>query len=358
MPFPTQYQKSGSQSYSNADLKDRQKLGITTVPNEAQNVDYQDPYANEPSVDEILAGAKDFLGRPDVTNGMMPSHAPQGSTGANIPVSLRSLTDAARVGGSLGLEGVESSPTASWPVKGAAMLGKYAVPTYAVPLALSGLQQLIAPEADQSRISGAIDTAMGGGAAFATGKAALGALRRPLIDEALDPAAESVRETVNTARNYLQKGQADAYERSGNLVGTDITRAQASQRAGWPLGESEATTIRQKPQVPENRPLNVKRPASLDALQAELPQAEAPVAEAPAPKLARGGTRTPVRLPENDPRVTGFTNAYLNRYYAQQAQKGGFQLPARETVGQLRQGAAPQQSSLDALLQMIREGRQ
>lgn len=53
--------------------------------------------------------------------------------------------------------------------------------------------------------------------------------RTPVVESALDPEADTVRETVKTARDLKGKG---------------MSSGQAAQRAGWPLGESEEIPYR------------------------------------------------------------------------------------------------------------------
>ena len=123
---------------------------------------------------------------------------------------------------------------------------------------LAGLRKLLMPEADESRVGGALEAGLS--ALPAVGSLARGRhLKR--LREAIDPEAAVVRETVNTARQYLGEG---------------ATRRQAAQRAGWPLGQSTASTA--PPTVatpsPSRRALEqvTEGPEAMQALLARLNQ--------------------------------------------------------------------------------------
>lgn len=177
------------------------------------------------SADDLLASAHGTL---DSANQL--GAATHSADIASIPERMDSL--ASTVGSRPSLRQLTSSLSAAGlPL----MLGSFATGP-AAPVALTGgslmtapdiMRRLISPDADESRLGAVVE----GGLTALPGVLGLRSMAKAeaaaQAAEAASPAA-GVRNTVETARDYLTKG---------------ATRGQAAQRAGWPLGMSADVPI-------------------------------------------------------------------------------------------------------------------
>lgn len=225
----------------------------------------------EQSADQLIGDAQDSLGRADALSASaQPTDADHAAALARIRESIipptpaenvKGVTDAMKMAGSFGLEGIEKSPKAGPWTKGAAMIGKWAMPSYYPAVTASGVRQMIDPvrshsvmadpNAGETRLGGLGEAAMGeSGNLMSLAGEGVGAIKNSFAAKAaakaaIEGPADVVRETVSTAQGYKGAGQSTA---------------QASQRAGWPLGRStEIPYASSQKAVDPNQVLSVAR---------------------------------------------------------------------------------------------------
>jgi len=121
------------------------------VDQNISNADVEAQWAPYNAETDPAVQARRFLDNPSLPrSGAAPTqedidYAKRVTTAPPRATSLRDLTEAAKMGGSLGFEAVEQN-SKSPVLRTAAGYGKYMLPTYAPALALSGIRKLIAPE--------------------------------------------------------------------------------------------------------------------------------------------------------------------------------------------------------------------
>lgn len=245
--FPQRGPSQGSRLFTNADLQDRPALGIT-VERDTPNVPVANPPQHQPgdrSIQALLREAQYSIGQSgyllDDINGydssaeneaLAESRDAGTITDSSTQHPVRDFTQAlAKPAPALATAGLIGAFTPAAPLA-AGMMG--ASEALAAP---DILRRLIAPGRHESR----------GGAALEAGAYAMGPALKGLkglgksdvtarFVAEMDAAAEAkaaqeantVRETVNTARDYRRAG---------------ATTEEAGQRAGWPLGKSEQTAV-------------------------------------------------------------------------------------------------------------------
>ena len=236
--------------YTNADLKRFERKPLSIAVERDREVDTPEP-EGQPEVDvaKLLADAKGTLARAnrfgDETYGEPP--APDAATLARSS-RQPSVTDpiAGRLGKMVSDYKARHDYAMSQPAeialsslaRGIAMplafmgSGPAMVGTSAANLAERGTEGIT-----EDPLSTAFDVGMMATPAL-RGLRTLTAPRRAAQAAAAQAAreAETVGETVSTARDFMAKG---------------ATRKEAAQRAGWPLGQSKATRISHLTQIPE-----------------------------------------------------------------------------------------------------------
>lgn len=140
-----------------ADREAKRRADRLAWENEGQPSAPRVPLSNEfPVESDPVAAAKAFLARPPITRYAdeleAGREAKRRTTIAPAPVSLRGLTEAGLVGGSLGLE-LAPSMEENLPMAALGEL-KYANPLYRAALGLYGARQVVVPEADETRLQG------------------------------------------------------------------------------------------------------------------------------------------------------------------------------------------------------------
>lgn len=295
-----------TKAYTNKDLKfpappqDQVKDTAFWSPSDPEWAGY-DPsatYGPEQSADDILAEAKATYSSPrsaalsNMARGLtdMPERAAALSQDRVRMPTPRQITEtiatpAPYLGGAALATGMTGIGAGATPVLGGAA-GMFAAPDV--------LRRMIMPEEDESRGMAAAE-----GGLYATGlapvRAGLRSLFKPIgqalskVDDAgraffgqsapaVDDGAELVKDVVGTARDYMGKG---------------MSRGQAGQRAGWPLGKSTSTDISGGP-VQGPMPLrNLMRETEYGASRtAGVGAAERELSDASNLRGAWGGDRT------------------------------------------------------------------
>lgn len=243
--FPQRNPSTGSRLYTNADLRDRQPLGVTL---DEPNVPVANPPQHQPgdrSIAALLAEAKRTIGSSgEMLDGinsydsaaedeaLAESEDAGTVTDGSNTHRLRDFTQMlAKPAPALATAGLVGAFTPAAPLA-AGMMG--AADVLAAP---DMLRRLIAPGRHESRGGAALEA---GAYAFGPAMKGLKALGKSdttarfarMMDEASEAKsasqAETVRATVNDARDYRHAG---------------ASTEQASQRAGWPLGKSSQTGV-------------------------------------------------------------------------------------------------------------------
>lgn len=237
--------------YNNATLAEaekRRRFTTTVLPSRENATPFDDelPLTLAPVQQDPLEAAQRYLAR-----------APDLSGVASLPDQLAALS---RPSHGVARQLTDALTQISQPAMLASLVPSPIQPVAAGitagTLGLSGLRKLLMPEEDESRVGGAIEAGLG----LLPGLGTLRKLHKArLASRQVDPEAAVVRETVKSARAFQQGG---------------ASRAQAAQRAGWPLGKS-----RSAPSMPASVPTARHSAASMQGL-------ERAAASRPAPETA------------------------------------------------------------------------